>query len=207
MTRKQARDRVERARRIAGPKDALAVYRDWARDYDRDIAGELNFIGSDRIAELLAEHLPDRTAHIIDLGCGTGLVGHALQQLGFSHLDGLDLSPEMLAVARRKAVYAQTLQANLLEPLDLPDCAYNAAISAGTFTTGHVDATALPEIMRILRPGGILACVIADAVWQEGGFASAFSIQAGQLRHHSQEPISLGGRTEAHYLVVQAPEA
>ena len=203
MAKDRAQDRVKRARCIETPEEALEVYRDWAGDYDRDVAGTLKFIGGERIAQLLAEHVADRRARIIDLGCGTGLVGQALKAHGFSRVDGLDLSPDMLAVARRKAVYAATFEADLLAPLDLPDGAYDGAISAGTFTTGHVDASALPEVLRIVRPGGLLACVVADAVWREGGFADVLAVRERQVAHHSREPIAAGGSAEGHYLVVR----
>jgi predicted TPR repeat methyltransferase len=205
MAKDRARDRVERARRIKTPEEALDVYRDWACDYDRDVADELKFIGGSRIAELLAQDLAERTARIIDLGCGTGLVGEELKARGFSSLHGLDLSPEMLSVARQKALYRKTFRANMLQPLDFADGSYDAAVSAGTFTTGHVDATALPEVFRIIRPGGLLACVVADAVWQEGGFAAAFATRKQHTLHHSQEPITAGGTTAGHYLVVRVP--
>ena len=205
MSRKRASDRVAAARSLTSAQDAEALYRDWAEDYDRDVAGELRFIGGDRIAALLADHLADRSARILDLGCGTGLVGEALKAHGFANVDGLDLSPDMLAVADRKAVYVKTVQANLLQPLDVPDGVYDAAISAGTFTTGHVDASALPEVLRVTRRGGLLACVVADAVWRDGGFAAAFAPHARHILHHTQEQITENGGAAGHYLIVRVP--
>ena len=42
---------------------------------------------------------------ILDIGCGTGLIGKYLAQKGFKHMVGLDVSPMMLAKARSKGVY------------------------------------------------------------------------------------------------------
>ena len=38
-------------------------------------------------------------------------------------------------------------------------------MSAGTFTTGHVGPDAVPRLMEFLRPEGVVAWVIAVAVW------------------------------------------
>lgn len=203
MTGKSARDRVIRARSLSSKDDARRLYAEWAGDYDRDVAEELRFIGGDRIAALLSRHLDNRSAEIIDLGCGTGLVGEALRQQGFTAIAGLDFSPEMLSIAEHKGVYSKTIAADLLAPLDIADASFDAAISAGTFTTGHVDASALPEIGRILRPGAILACVVADAFWQAGGFEAVFDKPAFGVLHRSTEAIVQDGEPEGHYLVVR----
>lgn len=203
MARPPAETLIEQARKLKSATDAKRFYGTWAATYDRDVAGELKFIGGGRIAALLDRYLDRTSSRIIDLGCGTGLVGEALQARGYNNLDGLDLSAQMLKVARRKQVYANCHEADLLQPLDIADATYDAAISAGTFTTGHVDARALPEIVRIIRRNGILACVVADTFWQDGGFASAFAGQQFDLMHHSCEEIAKSGSALGHYLVVR----
>ena len=92
-------DPVRRARSISSVEQAAALYAEWAPTYDADVFGELGFTGSTRIAELLVSVLPDPTVPVIDLGCGTGAVGRRLAQLDVTTIDGVDLSPEMLAVA------------------------------------------------------------------------------------------------------------
>lgn len=199
--------RVERARNLASPAEAQAFYREWASHYDADVYGEVKVTGTARIAALLSSHLTDRSARIIDLGCGTGAAGAELKRAGFEHTDGLDLSPEMLAVARSKAVYRHLVAADLLAPLAIAGAAYDAAISAGTFTTGHVGAAAIPEVIRIVRPRGLIACVIARNFWQAGGFEA--TIQAltgtGELGslHDSLEPVRRDGPPEGRFLVLR----
>lgn len=199
--------RVERARALASPAEAKALYRDWASRYDGDVYGVIKVTGTARIATLLASHLTDRSAGIIDLGCGTGAAGAELRRAGFAHVDGLDLSPEMLAVARSKGIYRSLLAADLLAPLAIADGACDAAISAGTFTTGHVGAAAIPEVIRILRPQGLIACVIARSFWQAGGFETMIRelTEAGRLHilHDSLEPVRQDGPPEGHFLVLQ----
>jgi predicted TPR repeat methyltransferase len=197
---------VERARSLASPAEACALYREWASHYDRDVYGRLKVTGTARIAGLLGRHLADRAARIIDLGCGTGAAGVELKRLGFKHIDGLDISPDMLAVARSKTVYRHVVTADLLAPLALADGAYEAAISAGTFTTGHVSAAALPEVLRIVQPQGLIACVVAQGFWETGGFAATLAELTGAGRlsvlHDSLEPVRHDGPPEGRFLVL-----
>lgn len=174
MARSPAENRVQQARNLKTVEEARALYRAWAAEYDDDIAGELKFTGGADIAELLTEWLTNKSSRIIDLGCGTGLVGAELQRLGYFELDGLDLSPEMLEVARSKNIYRNLIEADLMQPLDMADATYDGAISAGTFTAGHVHAGRLREIVRIIKPGGWLAFVVASDYWHSGGFAGMF---------------------------------
>src|SRR5262245_61287808 len=161
--------RLERARALGSTGEARTLYRQWAKDYDDDVFGRLKVTGTRRIAELLARHLaPDGERPLIDLGCGTGAAGVVLSGLGLRTIDGLDLSPEMLVIATARRVYRLLIAADLLKPLPLRDHAYDAAVSAGTFTTGHVGAAALPAVHRLIRPGGLLACVIARSFYDTG---------------------------------------
>ena len=207
MPHERSRTQVERARALASPAEAKALYRDWASVYDADVYDTLKVTGTARIAALLASHLTDRSASIVDLGCGTGAAGAELKRAGFAHIDGIDLSPEMLSVARSKAIYRHLFAADLLAPLAIADNAYDAAISAGTFTTGHVGASAMPEIVRIVRPQGLIACVIAQSFWQAGGFEAMIRelTKTGRLRmlHDSLEPVRQDGPLEGHFLVLQ----
>jgi predicted TPR repeat methyltransferase len=204
----QAAARLERARALGSTGDSRTLYRQWAKDYDEDVFARLKVTGTRRIAELLARHLPTgRGSPIIDLGCGTGAAGAVLHELGFTTIDGLDLSPEMLGLAATRTAYRLLIAADLLKPLPLRDHLYDAAVSAGTFTTGHVGAAALPAIHRLIRPGGILACVIAQSFHVSGGFAEAIPRFVSEHRlgilHHTVEPIREGGPPEGHMLVMQ----
>ncbi len=205
MARVPAHKRVEQARRLVSVDDARRLYHDWARDYDSDIADELRFTGGDRIAALLAAHAPSSSIKVLDIGCGTGLVGAALGQHGFTDVDGLDLSAAMLAAARDKRIYGTLIEADLMQPLALADGCYDAVICAGTFISGHVDASRMGEIVRLIRPGGHLACVIAEGFWHDGGFAERLaelqSVGTLAIVHDTIEPVAEKDAGEAHFVV------
>ncbi len=132
-------------------------YADWAETYDEDHAA-IGCFHHETAADLLGQHLPNRKASILDVGAGTGLVGEALRARGFANLTAVDFSPEILAVARRKGLYSQFLVLNLNRPLEaLADAGFDAAIAVGVFSYGQVEAAALDELVRVVRPGGLVA--------------------------------------------------
>ena len=102
----------------------------------------------------VCSRLLDRDARILDAGAGTGLLGVALFEDGFTRLDALDLSPAMLAEAARKGAYGELTEARLGERLPYETGSYDAVVSSGVLTTGHAPASSLDELVRITRPGG-----------------------------------------------------
>ena len=164
-------DLLKRAYDVKSPKEAIDLYRDWAGSYDQQLESGLRYVAPAVIGQMLSVAEPDHTVRVLDVGCGTGLVGVSLSKLGFVHLDGLDFSSQMLNEAREKDVYSELIQADLNESLHLAPSTYGAAISCGTFTHGHVDANALDRIAPLLKPGAIFACTIHKAVWEAAGFS------------------------------------
>jgi predicted TPR repeat methyltransferase len=157
-----------------------AFYRKWAADYDHQMLDLAGYTSPSRVAEILVEHLHDRSASILDVGCGTGLTCRLLAQQNYVNLDGVDLSKDMLAVAGERGIYRHLLQADLNLPLPLAAEDYDGVISSGTFTHGHVGPEPLHEIFRILKPGGILACTVHQDLWQSMGFETTFDELAKQ---------------------------
>ena len=166
---------LKRAYGLETSDEARALYRDWASTYDAHLENGLLYRAPQRIAEILAEVVEDSAALILDVGCGTGLVGDYLDHLGFHMIDGLDFSPEMLMVAGEKSVYRTLIEADLEKPLEIADGVYDAAICCGTFTHGHVGPKALAEICRTLKRGTPFACTIHIHLWEDAGFAAEVS--------------------------------
>ncbi|HUF49095.1 MAG TPA: L-histidine N(alpha)-methyltransferase [Vicinamibacterales bacterium] len=138
--------------------DLRTLYRDWAATYDSDHR-HVGFFGHRLTAQVLARHLTRRdAARVLDAGAGTGAAGEALAALGFSDLVAVDLSEDMLARARAKGVYTQTIVADLSLPVDaFGDDSFDAAILVGVFSYGQAPAEALDEVVRLVRPGGAVA--------------------------------------------------
>ena len=194
-----ADDRIRRARSLRSVADAAAVYDHWAPDYDADVFGRLGFTGSERIADLLVAHMDDTGAAVLDLGCGTGAVGARLAKGAIGRIDGVDLSPAMLALARTTRAYGMLVAADLTRPLPFRDGAYAASVSAGTFTSGHVGPGAVAACTRVVRPGGLVAWVIGTAVIDE--FEPALARAGLRIRHRSVEVIRRDGPPEGVMIV------
>ena len=171
-----AREYLERAYTLSGPEDIKALYRDWAVSYDRDVTEELGLVSPDIAAGLLLTRIeaPAALGPVLDIGCGTGLAGARLAAAGIATIDGLDLSQEMLAAARRRGLYRSLFECDVNKPLPFADGAYDAAISTGVFTLGHVDARPLVEIVRVIRPGGAFAASIHRDMYIDAGFKNTF---------------------------------
>lgn len=161
---------LERAYGLADDEDTRRLYRDWAETYDTTMLDGLGYLSPRLVSELLASGVADRAVRVLDAGAGTGLAGQELSALGFSNIDGIDYSAEMLSVAAQRKVYKCLIEADLSKPLDIPDQAYDAAVCAGTFTHGHVGPSCLGELFRIIRHGGLFAFSINTGVWIDAGF-------------------------------------
>lgn len=150
-------------------EETRRVYGEWAEDYEQDTLEGMGYVAPELVARELAE-LVEPEACVLDAGCGTGLAGAKLKDLGFEQIDGIDLSKRMLEVARRKQAYATLAEADLMAPLDIPDNHYDAAISVGVFTSGHVKPTALAELVRVTKPGAPLVVTVHENVWEREGY-------------------------------------
>lgn len=161
---------LESAYSLETPEDNLRLYRQWAETYDADFVAATTY----RFPRIVVETYLSAGGGwpCLDVGCGTGALGEYFPD--GAEVDGLDLSPEMLAVAERKGLYRQLIEANLKEPLALPDGAYSGIVSSGTFTHGHVGPEALPELVRIMASGALAVISVRPQVWDELGFAAAF---------------------------------
>ena len=168
-------DFVDEAYHLENEQEMVGFYRKWAADYDRQMLDKLGYTAPGTIAAILGEQLADIQASIFDIGCGTGLTCRLLAERGFSKLDGIDLSADMLGVARERGIYRNLLQGDVNQPLPLETASYDGAISSGTFTHGHVGPEPLDEIFRVLKPGGILACTVHKDLWQSMGFEAKFA--------------------------------
>ena len=147
----------------------MKVYRDWAKKYDYDNDHVLGTVSQPKSVNLLSTRLKDKTAKIIDVGCGTGLVGEKLKAKDFIYFDGLDISKDMLSIAKSRG-YRNLFLGSLNKQLPVLDDAYDAAMCIGVFTHGHVSSDGFNELCRIVKPGGYVCFTINEGVFEEYGF-------------------------------------
>ncbi|MBO9420368.1 class I SAM-dependent methyltransferase [Labrenzia sp. R4_2] len=155
--------------------DPLAIrefYANWVQTYDTDLLLAIGYVAPQVAAETLVRHLGDGNL-VLDAGCGTGLVGLDLLKLDYKlTIDGIDLTPEMLAASRKSGAYRKLNEADMCGPLhEIDDDSYDGIVSAGVFTSGHVGPDGLDALIRIAKPGAPIVFTVRDTTWDTDGFA------------------------------------
>ena len=148
---------------------------DWAASYDEEVA-QAGYITPARCAAALAAHLTPHTAPILDFGCGTGLSGQSLAALGFTAIDGVDLSAGMLETAAGRGVYRDLRQIDAGTP-GIPKGAYAAIAAVGVISTGAAPASTLGELMTCLDPGGMIVFSFNDHALEDPAFEAAVAAE------------------------------
>jgi len=179
------------------PEEVAALYDGWAETYDAEMAAA-GYRHPSICLALLARHLPRGATPVLDAGAGTGLVGEWLGIIGYPHVEALDISPGMLARAKAKNAYAKLHCLALGGPLPFADGHFAGIVSAGVFTTGHVGAEGLDELIRICRPSGAIVLTVKNTLWEGGLAARLAELEADGLvaRTEETEPyVSMPGET------------
>lgn len=185
------------ARGARSTDELRSLYAQWAARYDHDVYEVAGVTGTDRIVELLVAHLPSADVDVLDIGCGSGAAGVRLRRRGITPIDGVDLSPEMLAFADATGAYGRCVEADLRERLAAPgpvgDRRYGACVSAGTFVAGHVGADAVAHVLELLEVGAVIAWVVHESMWP----AVQRELSSCDELHRSIEATRVDGPVEA----------
>lgn len=158
------------------PESLEKLYDGFAGEYD-DAYDAMDYVSPRSVAQAAVDTLGTEkaaTARILDAGCGTGKIGSHLRQIAGkdTFIHGVDLSAGMLEVAKNLGVYSQLGKANLMEKLSLDTHTYDAVVSTGVFTAGHVKKEAIEELSRVTRPGGFLIIGCQELVFESEGYVA-----------------------------------
>lgn len=155
----------------------------------------------------LAEIEPGQA--ILDVACGTGALAlAAAERVGETgHVAGLDLNPEMLAVARRKLSKVEWHQGRA-EDLPFGDATFDRVVSQFGFMFFDDPAESLREMMRVLRPGGRLAVAVCGAVDHSPGYSVLtellYRLFGAAVADAFRAPFQLGDRDRLRSLALEA---
>ena len=140
----------------------------YARQYDA-LYGEKDYAAEcDAVEELFRRHAKGPTHALLDLGCGTGTHALLLARRGYA-VTGVDRSPAMLALARKKAEVADTRMIATPPVFAQGDVrtaqlgrSFDAALMMFAvlgYQTADADvAAAMRTVASHLRPGGLFVC-------------------------------------------------
>ena len=136
--------------------DSKLLYDEWANDYDNDLINEYGYIAPKLTVDKFKALVLKKNLKIIDVGCGTGLVGQALYENGYKNIDGYDISPEMLKIAKQSKFYKELKQIDLNDkPTNLSET-YDVLICVGSFGYGALEPIAIRHLIGLVKSGGLL---------------------------------------------------
>jgi SAM-dependent methyltransferase len=182
---------LRRAYALETPEENRALYADWAATYDNEFAAGMDYRLPQIVAMVLAERMPQ--GPVLDVGAGTGLLAQAFPLRGAVEMHALDISPDMLAVAMGKGLYARAIEADLTRAVDIEDGVYGAVVSSGTFTHGHVGPEALDELLRVAKAGAAFVLAINAAHFEARGFAAKFAELNNVIKDFELREVAIYG--------------
>lgn len=151
--------------RLADKSQVASAFGRAAHSYDA--AATVQKTVADALMAQLTEQLPVNSLRVLDAGCGTGYISHALKAAGVAHVTALDLSDAMLTQAMQKDSAHDYVQGDI-EQLPLPDDVFDVVISSLAVQWCHDLPRALSELVRVLKPGGRLyVATLADPTLHE----------------------------------------
>ena len=108
------------------------TYEKKARTWDEDVGRvDMAFLGPQHIAQALTElKLAGKNLNVMDVGCGTGLCAPSLKECS-SLLHGIDLSPDMLALADRKKLYNELFCDDIVHHFETTETDYDLIVGSG----------------------------------------------------------------------------
>lgn len=179
------------------PDDSRRLYARWASTYDETFIERTGYVYPENVVGIFLDAGGSAGGAVLDVGCGTGVVGVALGDVGEVVVDGIDISSEMLDVAREKLTvhgtpaYRDLIEADLTETIPIGDDVYAGIISTGTFTHGHLGPDALDELIRVAAPTAVCAIGINAEHYAELGFDRWFASRSEEGRVTSPHLINV----------------
>lgn len=141
------------------PAYVRRLFDDYADRFDRSLVDTLQYRTPGLIVDAIraadAWEPPGRR-DVIDLGCGTGLLGELLRPTA-GRLVGVDLSPRMVDKARERGLYDELVVGDVVEALAARPAAFDLVAAADVFVYLGDLGPVFRAAAAALRPGGLFA--------------------------------------------------
>ena len=156
--------------KIKTSEELLKYYQNWTNNnkYNKDMV-DWNYTAPQETVSVLKKYALNKNSKILDAGCGTGLVGIELKKYGYSNIDGVDFSQNMLNLVPQ-GIYKKIEKVDLNKLLKFKNNTYDVVMCVGTFTYGHVMPKALDELIRITKNKGLICFTINEGIYEDYGF-------------------------------------
>jgi len=148
----------------ADHESTIKFYDAWSSQYDDDLVIVGNYNGYVKVAEAFLKLGLDHNVSILDVAAGTGLLGAEISRNGYVVIDGLDCSLGMLGQARKQGIYKNYIHATVegIGSIPVTGDSYDVIVCSNGFAPGQIYPSALPELLRVLRPGGYVLIAMKD---------------------------------------------
>lgn len=162
-------------------------YGEWVATYEQAVLDEMDL----RLLDRLTSVPWDKVRRAAELGCGTGRTGAWLKRAGVREIDGIDITPEMLALADAKDVYTTLAVGDLLDSR-FEDAGHDLAIAS--LVDEHIRdlGASYREAARVIAPGGRFVIV---------GYHPQFIMSSGMPTHfHRADGKAVAIETHVHLI-------
>ena len=129
-----------------------------------------NYVTPKRCAEALRKYIKNSNSYIFDIGCGTGLSGQEILNIGFNNIDGSDFSEKMLFEAKNKNIYKKLFSLDLNSKHYKVNFNYDAIVAAGIISPHHANPSCLEKCLNILCNSGLLIFSLNDHAVEDKNF-------------------------------------
>lgn len=155
------------------------IYRNFAPSYESRMLEDLKYVGPERTLEAITAVIGEREGlSVLDLGCGSGLVGASVTKRA-AELIGVDMSAEMIELARARNIYDKLEVAEITEWLDQGQKPFDLIISCDCLIYFGDLGPITRSAAKRLNPGGLLA------ISMECGDRYPFHLtDTGRYKHH-----------------------
>lgn len=173
-----------------------ALFDDYADRFDAALVERLDYTVPAKLARLIADYDDRRFEVAVDLGCGTGLFGAEIRDR-VAHLEGFDLSANMLAKAEDKGLY------DLLAKADLSLEAAGSGLFGDGLAEARADLVSAADVLmylgdlanafalaaRLAKPDALFAFSVEDA-GEGDGFLLAPSLRYAHTEQHVRQRLA-----------------
>ncbi|MGV8831856.1 MAG: methyltransferase domain-containing protein [Devosia sp.] len=145
----------------------------YADNFDAHLTGPLQYRIPQAIHDMLADRAP--LGSVLDIGCGTGLVGAALNEM-VAAIDGIDIAPKMTRKAHERGIYRHLRTGDALEVLALdPELSgpYDLVTAADVFVyIGPLEAV-FATVASLLAPGSLFVFSVENTTGEQPSLRSS----------------------------------
>jgi predicted TPR repeat methyltransferase len=164
------------------------LFDDYASNYDAHVIGGLAYQAPKRMAQAIRVHFPKLDISVLDLGCGTGLLGVYLGKPQGAMI-GVDVSTKMIEQAMKHNIYDRFHTVDLVEALaNTPAEQYDVIAACDVFNYVGALGDVIANAYKILRGKGALFFTVESL---DGSDAEMMLGNTGRYAHNIKTVESL----------------